>query len=133
MSTQWRVTNISVATSESWTDKQSGQPQERVEWHRITAYRKLAEIMGQYLKKGSQVYIEGKIQTRKWTDQNGVERYTTEIIANQMQMLGSKFDNQNQQNMGNNGASQSNVSNNQPQAQQQPSQNNQQTQADEDD
>ncbi len=127
------VTNISVATSESWTDKQSGQPQERVEWHRITAYRKLAEIMGQYLKKGSQVYIEGKIQTRKWTDQNGVERYTTEIIANQMQMLGSKFDNQNQQNMGNNGASQSNVSNNQPQAQQQPSQNNQQTQADEDD
>ncbi|MBS9781752.1 MAG: single-stranded DNA-binding protein [Gammaproteobacteria bacterium] len=120
------VTNISVATSESWTDKQSGQPQERVEWHRITAYRKLAEIMGQYLKKGSQVYIEGKIQTRKWTDQNGIERYTTEIIANQMQMLGSKFDNQNQQNTGNNSTSQSNVSNNQPQA-------NQQTQTDEDD
>ncbi|MBS9780915.1 MAG: single-stranded DNA-binding protein [Gammaproteobacteria bacterium] len=122
------VTNISVATSESWTDKQSGQPHERVEWHRIVAYRKLAEIMGQYLKKGSQVYIEGKIQTRKWTDQNGIERYTTEIIADQMQMLGGKFDNQNQQNMANNGASQSNVSNNQPQA----SQNNQQPQADDD-
>lgn len=86
------VVNISVATSETWNDKQTGQPQERTEWHRIVAYRKLAEIMGQYLRKGSQVYIEGRIQTRKWQDQNGQDRYSTEIIADQMQMLGSRQD-----------------------------------------
>lgn len=96
------VCNISVATSESWTDKNTGQAQERTEWHRITAYRRLAEIMGQYLKKGSQVYIEGKIQTRKWQAQDGTDRYSTEIIANQMQMLGSKGDNQQGQNTPNN-------------------------------
>ncbi len=84
------VTNISVATSTSWTDKQTGSPQEKTEWHRIVAFNKLAEIMGQYLKKGSQVYIEGRIQTRKWQDKDGVDRYSTEIIADQMQMLGSR-------------------------------------------
>lgn len=88
------VCNISVATSESWTDKNTGQPQERTEWHRITAFRRLAEIMGQYLRKGSQVYIEGKIQTRKWQAQDGSDRYSTEIIADQMQMLGGRSDGQ---------------------------------------
>jgi single-strand DNA-binding protein len=83
------VTNISVATTESWRDKNTGEKKEQVEWHRITFYRKLAEIAGQYLQKGSQVYIEGRLQTRKWTDKEGVERYTTEIIADTMQMLGS--------------------------------------------
>lgn len=81
------VTNISVATSESWKDKQTGQQQERTEWHRIVFFNRLAEIAGEYLRKGSQVYIEGKLQTRKWQDQNGQDRYTTEIIANEMQML----------------------------------------------
>jgi single-strand DNA-binding protein len=84
------VTNIAVATTESWKDKNSGEKKELTEWHRITFYRKLAEIAGQYLKKGSQVYVEGKLQTRKWTDKEGVERYTTEIIADTMQMLGSR-------------------------------------------
>ena len=83
------VTNISVATSESWKDQQ-GQLQERTEWHRIVMFRKLAEIAGQYLQKGSQVYIEGKLQTRKWQDQNGQDRYTTEIVADNMQMLGGR-------------------------------------------
>jgi len=84
------VTNIAVATTESWKDKSSGEKKEVTEWHRITFYRKLAEIAGQYLKKGSQVYIEGRLQTRKWTDKENVERYTTEIIADTMQMLGSR-------------------------------------------
>lgn len=84
------VTNISVATTEKWTDKSSGEKKEITEWHRITFYRKLAEIAGQYLKSGSQVYVEGRLQTRKWTDKDGVERYTTEIIADTLQMLGSK-------------------------------------------
>lgn len=83
------VTNISLATTESWKDR-NGEKQDRTEWHKIVAYRKLAEIMGEYLKKGSQVYIEGKLATRKWTDKNGMERYTTEIIATDMKMLGSK-------------------------------------------
>jgi single-strand DNA-binding protein len=83
------VTNISIATSESWKD-QSGQPQERTEWHRVVMFRKLAEIAGQYLRKGSQVYIEGKLQTRKWQDQGGQDRYTTEIVADNMQMLGGR-------------------------------------------
>ncbi|OOF56180.1 single-stranded DNA-binding protein [Rodentibacter genomosp. 2] len=86
---------ISVATSESWTDKQSGEKRELTEWHSIIAYRKLAEIMAQYLKKGSQVYIEGKLRTRKWQAQDGTDRYTTEIIADQMQMLGSTQGNNN--------------------------------------
>ncbi|ODS23303.1 single-stranded DNA-binding protein [Candidatus Endobugula sertula] len=84
------VTNISVATSESWKDKQTGQPQERTEWHRIVFFNRLAEIAGEYLKKGSQVYIEGSLRTRKWQDQSGQDRYTTEIVANEMQMLGSR-------------------------------------------
>lgn len=79
--------NLSVATSESWKDK-SGEKQERTEWHRISIFGKLAEIAGQYLAKGSSVYLEGKLQTRKWTDKDGVEKYTTEIIADRMQMLG---------------------------------------------
>ena len=84
------VTNITVATSESWKDKQTGQQQERTEWHRIIFFKRLAEIAGQYLKKGSKVYIEGSLRTRKWQDQNGIDRYTTEIVANEMQMLDSR-------------------------------------------
>jgi single-strand DNA-binding protein len=84
------VTNIAVATTESWKDKNSGEKKEVTEWHRITFYRKLAEIAGQYLKKGSSVYIEGRLQTRKWTDKENIERYTTEIIADSMQMLSSR-------------------------------------------
>ena len=86
------VTNLSVATSEQWTDKNSGQKQEKTEWHRVVIFGKLAEIAGQYLRKGSQVYLEGKLQTRKWQDQNtGQDRYMTEIVIDfngQMQMLG---------------------------------------------
>ena len=84
------VTNISVATSESWKDKQTGQPQERTEWHRIVFFNRLAEIAGEYLKKGSQVYLEGSLRTRKWQDQSGQDRYTTEIVASEMQMLGGR-------------------------------------------
>lgn len=84
------VTIISVATSETWNDKQTGQPQERTEWHRIEAFGRLAEIMAQYLRKGSQVYIEGSIRTDKWQDQSGQDRYSTKIRADVMQMLGSR-------------------------------------------
>ncbi|TNF36411.1 MAG: single-stranded DNA-binding protein [Gammaproteobacteria bacterium] len=84
------VTNISIATSEQWTDKQSGQKQERTEWHNVVFYNRLAEIAGEYLRKGSQVYVEGSLRTRKWQDKNGNDRYTTEIIANEMQMLGGR-------------------------------------------
>lgn len=84
------VTNISVATSESWKDKQTGEPQERTEWHRVALFNRLAEIAGEYLKKGSKVYIEGSLRTRKWQDQSGQDRYTTEIIANELQMLDSR-------------------------------------------
>lgn len=84
------ITNISVATSDSWKDKQTGQMQERTEWHRIVFFNRLAEIAGEYLKKGSKVYIEGRLQTRKWQDQGGQDRYTTEIVANEMQMLDSR-------------------------------------------
>jgi single-strand DNA-binding protein len=84
------VTNISVATSESWKDKTTGQLNEKTEWHRIVFFNKLAEIAGQYLKKGSKVYIEGKLATRKWQDQSGQDRYSTEIVSNEMQMLDSK-------------------------------------------
>ena len=86
-----QVTNISVATSESWNDKVTGDKQERTEWHRVVFYGRLAEIAGDYLKKGSQVYVEGKLQTRKWEDKEGKDRWTTEIIANQMQMLGERM------------------------------------------
>ncbi|AKD37669.1 single-stranded DNA-binding protein [Pasteurella multocida subsp. multocida OH4807] len=84
------VANISVATSEAWTDKNTGERREVTEWHRIVFYRKLAEICGQYLKKGALVYIEGRLRTRKWQDQNGQDRYTTEIQGDVMQMLGTR-------------------------------------------
>ena len=84
------VANVTLATSETWKDKQSGENKEKTEWHRVVFFRRLAEIAGEYLKKGSQVYIEGKLQTRKWQDKNGNDRYTTEIIANEMQMLGGR-------------------------------------------
>jgi len=87
------ITNISVATSEKWKDKNTGQQQEKTEWHRVSAFGKLAEIMGEYLKKGSKVYIEGKIQTRKYQDkETGQDRYSTEIVARDMQMLDSRTD-----------------------------------------
>lgn len=85
------VANLSLATSESWKDQQ-GQEQERTEWHRLTMYKRLAEIAGEYLKKGSQIYVEGKLQTRKWQDQQGQDRYTTEIVVDNMQMLGGRSD-----------------------------------------
>ncbi len=84
------IANITVATSESWNDKQTGEKVEKTEWHRVVFFRRLAEIVGEYLRKGSQVYIEGKLQTRKWQDQNGQDRYTTEIVASEMQMLGAR-------------------------------------------
>lgn len=90
------IANLNVATSEQWTDKQSGERQEKTEWHRVVIFGKLAEIAGQYLKKGSQVYLEGKLQTRKWQDQSGQDRYSTEIVLDangQMQMLGGRTDN----------------------------------------
>lgn len=90
------VTNINLATTDSWKDRETGQPQERTEWHRVVFFGKLAEIAGQYLKKGSSVYIEGSLRTRKWQDQSGQDRYTTEIVVDmngQMQMLGGRPDN----------------------------------------
>lgn len=87
------VTNISIATSESWKDKQTGQQQERTEWHRVVFFNRLAEIAGEYLRKGSKVYVEGSLRTRKWQDQGGQDRYTTEIVASEMQMLDSRGDN----------------------------------------
>lgn len=93
------VANFTVATSESWKDQQ-GQKQERTEWHRCTAYDKLAEIIGEYVKKGSKLYLEGKLQTRKWQDQQGQDRYTTEIIVSEMQMLDSKPQGQQQAQQG---------------------------------
>jgi len=84
------VTNLTLATSESWKDKQTGDQQERTEWHKIAMFGRLAEIAAEYLRKGSQVYIEGKLRTRKWQDKEGKDRYTTEIVADEMQMLGSK-------------------------------------------
>ena len=89
------VTNITLATSESWKDKQSGQMQERTEWHRVVFFGRVAEIAGEYLRKGSQVYVEGRLQTRKWQDQSGQDRYTTEIVVDlggQMQLLGGRGD-----------------------------------------
>ena len=84
------VTNVTIATSESWKDKNTGEQVDKTEWHRVVFFRRLAEIAGEYLKKGSKVYIEGKLQTRKWQDQSGNDRYTTEIVANEMQMLDSR-------------------------------------------
>lgn len=87
-----QITTISVATSESWRDKQTGQQQERTEWHRVKFFGRLAEIAGEYLRKGQQVYIEGSLRTEKYTDKSGVEKYSTDIIANEMQMLGGRGD-----------------------------------------
>jgi single-strand DNA-binding protein len=85
-----QVANLRVATSESWRDKQSGEQQERTEWHRVALFGRLAEIAGEYLRKGSQVYIEGSLRTRKWQDKQGNDRYSTEIIGNELQMLGGR-------------------------------------------
>jgi single-strand DNA-binding protein len=84
------VTNLTVATNESWKDKQTGEQKERTEWHKVAAFGKLAEIMAEYLRKGSQVYIEGKLRTRKWQGKDGNDRWTTEIVADEMQMLGGR-------------------------------------------
>jgi len=84
------VTNITVATNESWKDKQTGEQKDRTEWHKVAMFNRLAEIAAEYLRKGSQVYIEGKIRTRKWQDKDGNDRYTTEVIADEMQMLGGR-------------------------------------------
>ena len=88
------VANLTVATSESWTDKATNERKEQTEWHRVVIYQRLAEIAGEYLRKGSKVYIEGKLKTRKWQDKDGVERYTTEIIANELQMLDGRGEGQ---------------------------------------
>ncbi|SNY49237.1 single-strand binding protein [Arsukibacterium tuosuense] len=90
------VANMTLATSESWTDKNTNEKKEQTEWHRVVIYQRLAEIAGEYLRKGSKVYIEGKLKTRKWTDKDGVERYTTEIVANELQMLDGRGDGQQQ-------------------------------------
>lgn len=84
------VANISIATSESWKDKNTGEQQDKTEWHRVVFFNRLAEIVSEYLKKGSQIYVEGRLQTRKWQDKEGTDRYTTEIVANEMQMLGGR-------------------------------------------
>ncbi|HQU99284.1 MAG TPA: single-stranded DNA-binding protein [Nitrosomonas sp.] len=89
MSNGEAVTNITLATTDTWKDK-NGDKQEKTEWHRVTFYRKLAEIAGEYLKKGRSVYVEGRLETRKWTDKNGMDRYTTDIIATDMKMLGTR-------------------------------------------
>lgn len=84
------VANLTLATSESWKDKATGETQERTEWHRVVFFRRLGEIVGEYVKKGSKIYVEGRLQTRKWQGQDGQDRYTTEIVADQMQMLDSR-------------------------------------------
>ena len=130
------VTNVTLATSESWKDKNTGQMQERTEWHRVVFFNKLAEIVGEYLRKGSQVYVEGALRTRKWQDQSGQDKYTTEIVASEMQMLGGRGgsggggadagDNYNQDNSG--GYSQAPQQPRQQRPQQAPQQNYQQPQ-----
>lgn len=88
------VANVNLATSETWRDKQTGELQDRTEWHRVVFFNRLAEIVGEYLRKGSKIYIEGTLRTRKWTDKNGIDRYTTEIIANEMHILDSRSNTQ---------------------------------------
>ena len=87
------VANVAVATSESWRDRQTGEQQERTEWHRLVFFGRLAEVVGEYLRKGSKIYVEGRLQTRKWQDQNNQDRYTTEIVVNEMQMLDGRGNN----------------------------------------
>lgn len=84
------VTTVSLATTEAWKNKQTGEKEERTEWHRVVFFKGLAEVANKYLKKGSQIYVEGRLRTRKWTDKDGIDRYTTEIIGDEMQMLGKK-------------------------------------------
>jgi len=120
------VTNITVATSESWKDKQTGQKQERTEWHRVSFFNRLAEIAGEYLRKGSKVYVEGSLRTRKWQDKEGKDCYTTEIIANEMQMLDSQQQGQQAPQQQNQGYQQQAPQNNQQQRQQQAPQQQQQ-------
>jgi len=86
------IATLSLATSEAWKDKQTGEKQEKTEWHRVVFFRQLADIVGKYVRKGSKLYIEGSLRTRKWQDQQGIERYTTEIVANEMQMLDNRHD-----------------------------------------
>lgn len=117
------ITNITVATSESWRDKQTGETQERTEWHRVVFFNRLAEIAGEYLRKGRQVYIEGSLRTRKWQDQSGQDRWTTEIVANEMQMLGNRGDD-----MGSRPSSGQGFRDSQPQQQRQASPQQQQSQ-----
>ena len=88
------VANLSIATSESWKDKNTGEQKDQTEWHRVVIYQRLAEVAGEYLRKGSKVYLEGKLKTRKWTDKDNIERYTTEIVASEMQMLDGRSDGQ---------------------------------------
>ena len=90
------VVNINIATSSSWKDKQTGDAQERTEWHRVVVYNRTAEVVGEYLRKGSKVYIEGSLRTRKWQDKSGMDRYTTEVICNELQMLDSRRGGDNQ-------------------------------------
>jgi|TARA_B110000438_G_scaffold9829_1_gene9990 single-strand DNA-binding protein len=110
------VTNLSIATNESWKDKQSGEQKEKTEWHRVVMFNRLAEIATEYLRKGSQVYIEGKIQTRKWEDKEGKDRWTTEVVANEMQMLGSRSSGSNSAPSSMEGSPSSNVSAPKPQS-----------------
>ena len=107
------VANVTIATSEKWMDKKTNQNQERTEWHKVVFWNRLAEIVGQYLRKGSSIYVEGSLQTKKWQDQSGQDRYTTEIVARSMQMLGDKGDNADNQKQ-NNASFKSNQSQNQP-------------------
>ena len=126
---QKQVANLSIATSESWTDKNTGQKVEKTEWHKVVFFDRLAEIAGQYLKKGSKVYVEGKLQTRKWQNQQGADQYTTEVVGNEMQMLDSRGDNANQggyQQPQQNYQQQPQTYQQQPQTYQQPQQNYQQ-------
>lgn len=122
------IANLSVATSEQWKDKQTGEKKEQTEWHRIVIFGKLAEVAGEYLRKGSQVYIEGQLRTRKWTDSNGVDKYTTDIVIPQMggvmQMLGGKRNDSGQQQQQQGGWGQP-QQHNQQQHKQQPKQSNQ--------
>ncbi len=110
------ITSLSLATSETWKDKQNGESQERTEWHRIVFFNRIAEIAGEYLKKGSKVYIEGSLRTRKWQDKAGVEHYTTEIIGADMQLLDGKADTNELSYQENKTATRSNIANDQSQS-----------------
>lgn len=118
------VTNVSIATSESWKDKQTGERQERTEWHRVVFFNRLGEIAGEYLKKGSKVYVEGSLRTRKWQDQQGQDKYTTEIVASELQMLDSRggdpMSQGGQNNYQSNNMPPNNMQQNKPQQSQQP-------------